>query len=242
MSITPTTEHEHIVHALNIHGTFFERWCQHIVAPTPGWYIKHANYPVEFPARKGSSLGETSALDIWAEFKAKDTILSLPIECKKHNPELSNWIFFDHRQTAQFQHGGSPFITDIENIPRQAPNNGWDVQTTKKGWNAIIHVCTDEARETRGSYLEYKRAGKKLDLLTKTANNTINEACQQVALATQTIINDESVQSTILSQQSPPLPLPYNRQIFLPVIVTTAKLFHCSFHAVDVNVATGEIP
>ena len=116
------------------------------------------------------------------------------------------------------------------------------MQITKKGWKAIIHVCTDEARETRGSYLEYKRAGKKLDLLTKTANNAINEACQQVALATQTIINDESVQSTILSQQSPPLPLPYNRQIFLPVIVTTAKLFHCSFNAADVNVATGEIP
>jgi hypothetical protein len=242
MNIEPTTEHEHIVHALNIHGTFFERWCQHIVAQTPGWNIKHANYPVEFPTRKGSSLGETSALDIWAEFKAKDTILSLPIECKKHNPELSNWIFFGHRQTAQFRHGGSPFITDIENIPRQAPNTGWDVQLTKKGWNAVIHVCTDEARETRGSYSEYKRAGKKLDLLTKTANNAINEACQQVALATQTIINDERVRSTTLSQQNPPLPLPYSRQIFLPAIVTTARLFYCNFNAANVNVATGEIP
>ncbi len=244
MNIAPTTEHEHTVHALNIHGTFFERWCQHIIAQIPGWNVKFVNYPVEFPPRNGLLSGEATALDIWAEFKTQDTILSLPIECKKHNPELANWIFFSHRKTEQFIRGGSPFITVIENMPRQAPNTGWDVQIAKSAWNAISYVCTDEARETRGSYVEYKKKrGKNLDQLTKTANNAINEACHQVALATQALINEENVFSTALSnQQNPSLPLPYQRQIFLPAIVTTAKLFCCSFNAADVNVATGEIP
>ncbi len=243
MNIAPTTEHEHTVHALNIHGTFLERWCQHIIAQVPGWNVKFVNYPVEFPPRNGPFLGEASALDIWAEFKIQDTILSLPIECKKHNPELANWIFFSHRQTAQFRHGGSPIITEIENMSKQAPNTGWDVQLAKKAWNAITYICSDEARETRGSYLEYKKGKKNLDQLTKTANNAINEACHQVALATQALIYEENVFSTALSnQQNPPHPLHYKRQLFLPAIVTTAKLFCCSFNAADVNVATGEIP
>ncbi len=243
MSTAPNTEHEHIVHALNIHGTFFERWCQHVIVQTPGWNVKHANYPVEFPPRNGPFAGEASTLDIWAEFKKEDTILSLPIECKKHNPELANWIFFSHRQTAQFRHGGSPFITQMENIPRLPPNYGWDIQVVKNGWNDIVYVCTDEARETRSSYLDYKKAGKRPDLLTRTSNNAINEACQQVALATQAIIHEANVFSTALkNKQDPSYPLPYKRQLFLPAIVTTAKLFHCSFNAADVNAASGEIP
>lgn len=239
MNIVPTTEHEHTVHALNIHGTFFERWCQYLVTQTPGWSVKHANYPVGFPPRNGPLLGEASALDIWAEFMTSDAILSIPIECKKHNPELANWIFFSHRQVAQFQYGGTPSITFIENISRQASNTGWDVQIGKNVWNAITYPCTDEARETRGSYLDYKKKGGKLAQLTKTANNSISEACMQVALATQAIINEEQVFSSALSNLQTP---PYNRQIFLPAIVTTAKLFSCNFDAADVKIETGEIP
>lgn len=153
MNTAPTTEHDHRVHALNIHGTFFERWCQHIIAQTHGWNVRQVNYPVEYPPRNGPFLGEASALDIWAEFKTQESILTLPIECKKHNPELANWIFFGHRRTVDFQHGGTPIITEIENASRQAPNIGWDVQTSKKVWEGIQYTCTDEAREVRGSYL-----------------------------------------------------------------------------------------
>jgi len=35
---------------------------------------------------------------------------------------------------------------------------------------------------------------------------------------------------------------PVREPIFLPAIVTTAKLFYCSFDAADVNVAASEIP
>lgn len=240
MSTKPTTEHEYRVHALNIHGTFFERLCQHIVAHSQGWNVKSANYPVEFPPSNGPFPGQASALDIWAEFKIGDNILTLPIECKKHNPELSNWIFFQDRRTELFFNGGAPSITEIENIPRQAPGSGWEAQVAKKGWSGITYVCTDEAREVRSSYLEYKK--KNLDQLTKTASNSIGGACYQIALATHALINEQNLFSTALGNyQNPPPPMPYKRQVFLPVIVTTAKLFYCSFDASDVDVATGEI-
>ncbi len=243
MSTKPTTEHEHRVHALNIHGTFFERWCQHIVANSQGWNVKSANYPVEFPPSNGPFPGQASALDIWAEFQAGNNILTLPIECKKHNPELSNWIFFHDRRTGLSSNGGVPSVTEIENIPRHAPGFGWEPQMTKKVWRGIAYACTDEAREVRSSYMEYVKRGKNLDQLTKTASNSIGDACYQVALATQALINEQNLFSTALGNfQNLPTPMPYVRQIFLPVIVTTAKLFYCSFDASDVDVATGEIP
>jgi hypothetical protein len=122
-------------------------------------------------------------------------------------------------------------------------NTGWDINIGKRVWNSLNATCVDEARETRGSYLEYKKAGKRPDLLTKTANNAINEACQQVALATQAIIYEENQFSVARrNQQNPSLPFLYKRQLFLPAIITTAKLFSCSFDPADVNVTTGEIP
>ena len=168
--------------------------------------------------------------------------LALPIECKKHNPELSNWIFFQDRRTELLSNGGVPGITEIENIPRQAPNSGWEAQMTKKVWRGISYTCTDEAREVRSSYLEYVKRGKNLDQLTKTASNSIGGACYQVALATQALINEQNLFSATLgNDQNPPRPMPYKSQVFLPVIATTAKLFYCSFDASDVDVATGEI-
>lgn len=241
MSTQPMTEHEHIVHALNIHGTFFERWCQYAISQIPEWHIQQVNYPVEFPPRNGPFLGEASALDIWAELSKQDTILTLPIECKKHNPELANWIFFRHRHEQQFQNGGTPSVTIIENIPRQAPNTGWDIRIGKQNWSAISYTCADEARETRSSYLDYKRAAKNLNQLTKTTKNSIDEACQQIALATQALVNDEYAYNNARRNKEN-ASLPFKTQLFLPTIVTTAKLFFCSFDAADVDVVTGEIP
>jgi hypothetical protein len=46
---TPKTDDEWTIHALNIHGLFFERWCQQVIREQAGWKLKAINYPVEFP-------------------------------------------------------------------------------------------------------------------------------------------------------------------------------------------------
>jgi hypothetical protein len=98
MEIGPSADDQKTVHALNIHGTFFERWCYWAVSEqSPQWAVKTANYPVEVTPSASSGRGRESALDIWAQYAAPDfgnNIFSLLIECKKHNPELARWIFF----------------------------------------------------------------------------------------------------------------------------------------------------
>lgn len=83
----PQSDRDWTVHSLNIHGTFFERWCQHIVRASPPWSLTTTNFPVEVQ-------GHHSALDIRADHDSSMAKLILLIECKKNNPEFVDWIFF----------------------------------------------------------------------------------------------------------------------------------------------------
>lgn len=94
MPVTLQTEHDWTVHSINIHGLFFERWCQQAVAEAEGRTLDAANYPVEFPPPNGPWRGRESALDIRASRGESDNRLCLLIECKKSNQEFVHWVFF----------------------------------------------------------------------------------------------------------------------------------------------------
>src|SRR6185436_19631018 len=97
----PTTEDEWIIHALNIHGLFFERWCKQVVDDSPAWWCASTHEPVEFPP----GTGKESNLDLKAVLNFKESadgysrFLTLPIERKKNNPDFIKWIFFPKTKT-----------------------------------------------------------------------------------------------------------------------------------------------
>jgi hypothetical protein len=235
----PTSDEEWSIHALNIQGTFFERWCQEIVAETHHWSLAGANYPVEYPPSNGPLPGVQSELDIRAELRVGDNLLTLPIECKKHNPEFVNWIFFPLRRIG-IPHPVQMYM--LENVRLDQPSNGqenpawpWRVQQSIHTFPLSL-MPSDAAWETRGQYQDNKRGNK-----TKTSNAAITAAASQVALATKALIHQEQAISEVLARSSPSVVMPYREQLFLPTIVTTAKLFACSFHPSMVDSATGEI-
>jgi len=229
----PTSDQEWMIHSINIHGTFFERWCQQIIGDIRPWTIKSSNYPVEYPPASGPFRGKESALDIRTELRVGNSLLALIIECKKNNPDFVNWVFFPRHNDAT-----SPILraSRIENLLRQVPATGWDVRRNLvqgSSWMPLVN----ESRETRSSYLQYTKGDK-----TKTSNAAISEAAYQVALATQAVITEEVSFSSIRSGGSPATSIVYVRQIFLPIIVTTARIITCGFDPVDVDPRTGEIP
>ncbi|HET8631921.1 MAG TPA: hypothetical protein VFL91_31230 [Thermomicrobiales bacterium] len=231
----PQTEHDWTIHSLNIHGVFFERWCQHTIAGVEGWTIASTNYPVEFPLPNGPLRGQQSVLDIRAEYRRDDTIVTLLIECKKNNPSFVNWIFFPKDSGAS---GSIYRIHEIENVPHGSP--GWAVRSMIRS-QLTTSLIASEARETRGSYKQFKGGDK-----TKTSNTAVSEAAYQVALATQAIFAEEVSFSDAHMHQaltlSPSItPPPYQRQVFLPLIVTTAHLFSCDYDPANISAATGEL-
>ncbi len=230
-TISLESDSDWTIHSLNIQGTFFERWCQE-TAKKSNWNVVSTSYPVEFPPHNGPLIGEQSTLDIYAQL-AKDTILlTLLVECKKNNPEFIDWVFFAHPDTNHQKHFTGPLIghelvKDIE--------NKWETTAMLSPMISLDWIPTSDAWETRGNYLKYKKDNDK----TRTSNAAITQAAHQIALATTAVFNEELLNSKALSKN---VKMPYVHQIFIPTIVTTAKLFLCKFDPKDIYLKTGEIP
>ncbi|MBU2632877.1 hypothetical protein KKG52_04130 [Patescibacteria group bacterium] len=230
-NISPSTDSDWAIHSLNIQGTFFERWCQE-TAKKSKWNVVSTNYPVEFPPHNGPLIGEQSSLDIYAQL-AKDTILlTLLIECKKNNPEFIDWVFFAHPDKNHPKHFSGSLIG---HQLVEGQKNKWGTNSMLSPMISLDWIPTSDAWETRGNYLKYKKDKDK----TRTSNAAITQAAHQIALATKAVFNEEILNSKALSGNSQ---MPYVHQIFIPTIVTTAKLFLCKFDPKDIDHKTGEVP
>lgn len=231
--ISPTSDLDWSIHSLNIQGTFFERWCQETIKKSR-WDIISINYPVEFPPHNGPLIGEQSTLDIYARLKKETILLTLLIECKKNNPEFIDWVFFPHPNKKRAKHFSG---TLIANEKKEGSPKNWETVSMLSPMISLEWIPTSDAWETRGNYAEYKGGHK-----TKTSNAAISQAAHQVVLATKAIFNEELKNSKILSVKSADAEMPYVHQIFIPVILTTAKLFVCKFEIKEIDQKTGEIP
>jgi hypothetical protein len=233
----PVSDHEWTVHSLNIHGIFFERWCKHVIENSPQWYVRATQYPVAFSPQAGPLHkvgGHESALDIRAELSYRDDrLLNLLIECKKNNPEFIEWMFFPTSKPSTDDHLIIPAVS--------CPTARKDVQhhilrPMLKDLYLGVPVA-DESRETRGDYQSIKA-----DRKTKTANDSISSAAHQVALATQAIFLEEASSNLPEKPIKGAKKLRVEKQIFIPAIVTTARLYLCEFDPADISPTEGVIP
>jgi hypothetical protein len=230
ISVSPESDSDWTIHSLNIQGTFFERWCQEEVKKSR-WNVVSTNYPVEFPPHNGPLIGEQSALDVYAQLAKQTILLTLLIECKKNNPGFIDWIFFHHPDLKRPKHFTGSLIA---HKPVEGVENKWETIANLSPMASLDWIATSDAWETRGTYLGNKDGDK-----TKTSNAAISKAAHQVALATRAVFQEELSNSMALSTH---VKMPYVHQIFIPTIVTTAKLFTCKFDPKDIDKKTGEIP
>jgi hypothetical protein len=96
---------------------------------------------------------------------------------------------------------------------------------------------SDEARETRANYLEWKHSGNK----TKTSNAAIQDAAYQVSLAKQAVVYEDDDIWRRMGNSSSAAQLPCHKKLYCPAIVTTARLFVCEFDPREVDPTCGEI-
>ena len=227
---TPNTDEEFTIQALTIHGAFFERKCQDIITQAKNWTLRGINYPVEYQEK-------ASNLDILAEKKEAVARLSFPIECKKNNPEFIDWVFFPRPA-----HSTSDlFVRGVEIKQKVGRAGNWAISPLRLRIKYDL-VVADEARETKGNYQLIKNRQDR----TKTSNAAITDAATQIAIATQSLLQqeDKTVQklSSAIQQSQNGGMAPYASLLFFPTIVTTANLYTCEFQDEDIDLATGEIP
>jgi hypothetical protein len=234
MAREPKTQEDWMLHAINIHGAFFEAWCRHIVESTVGCTLSYHNYPVEWPERTAQMRGDETELDIRADVREGDALITLLIECKKNNPELTEWVFFPKRQVRDDEPSQ---VYALNTVPDAASH--WSVTPRFERFRWASPVAED-GRETRGNYLDLKNEARK----TRTSNDAISSAARQVCTAYRAITHQESssAQNRLPVLEGPALLTHYRWQRFVPIIVTTANLHLCEFDAADVSPITGELP
>ena len=234
MSTAPVTQEDWTAHALNIHGLFFERRCAELVASAIGWQVVSTNYPVEYPPPNGPWRGKESSVDIRARRVFADSqCFDIQIECKKANPEFVNWIFFPKKGTS----GAPPFrTTSSRNEPTESASGLWNTTVLIQSGSTDMNVASD-CREVRADY-----ASQKGPTRTNTSNAAIHEASYQVALANRAIVHEdgELLKRARGSEKHPTAP--WSNKTYIPIIVTTARLYQATFIVDDVDPGTGEIP
>ncbi|MHB8089252.1 MAG: hypothetical protein ACYDH2_13500 [Anaerolineaceae bacterium] len=227
---TPTSDNDWKIHALNVHGGFFEQKIASIVnncLPNQLYYIS-SEYPVEVS-------NEESRLDILgflpSTWNPKNGIF-FPIECKKHNPEFIDWIFYPTVQNKIINPNYS-YFSHIELYNSQ----------NEKGYSSKIGMTdklfpdipiSGDCREVRGNYSNITNGIK-----TKTANNSITEASYQVTLATHSLLNEHSKSNE--KQINNNNGYLFGKYIYIPIIVTTANLFLLDYQIADIETSSGEI-
>lgn len=239
----PATEEEWMTHVLNIHGTPFEHLCEHHLRQSSDWTFRSSRYPVEFPPSYTPQVSQTknSELDLWSICRSSGLTIELLVECKKNNPEYTDWIFFPARHPTLASLRTLGYRSSQEVGGHWAPYRETVYLVTPP--NIAI---TDDGRETKGNYQakweQSQKNGKQLPKdFTKTSNAAITEAAYQIALATQALLHQEGRNQELLAAGKVE-PMPSYRHVFLPLIVTTANLWICQFPAEKVNSITGEIP
>jgi hypothetical protein len=235
MITNSSTQEEWTIHALNIHGVFFERRCATLISNTPEWKVISTNYPVEYPPPNGFLRGKESSLDIWARRGINsDFVVDVLVECKKANPEFVNWIFFPKPNCE----APSEFtFTSVDNQLNENSSAPWTIKCSLRPGKADISIASD-AREVRGNYTSYpcQKQGK-----TKTSNAAIQEAAYQVALACRAVVHEDiSLLEKACTLPEDPSP-PWVSKYYIPIIVTTAKLFSVDFLPQLTNIDSGEI-
>jgi hypothetical protein len=216
------TDEEHIVHALNIHGTFFERHCESVVERDPDWQVVATNYPVHFP-EPGDPQFQQGEMDLCVTYTDPAKVgVVLVIECKKNNPELVNWVFLRKRL---------PRVICVTALKATPGGGRWRPEPVNYGYQWGIWLA-DAGREVKGDF--------KTRDATRTSNDAITKACNQVALACRATFKNEYGRLGLEAAggQSPE----FDHLFFLPTVVTTANLLVMKFDPADVDPRTGEIP
>ena len=223
---SPFSKDDWTIRALNIHGIFFEQSCRYRIAQLRDTGVVTANYPVAFMDDAG--VVHSSNLDIWADSFHEKIRLSFLIECKKNNPQLTEWIFFE-RQRLNVPPG---FIAHEIRFASEK-----DKLRAKPGifrfW--MNTPVFEDARETKGTF-----TGNAKKDFTRTSNAAITDAANQVTIAFKDLFSAHSLQynKSLFDGKDAPN---FERHIFIPCIVTSARLFHCIFDPTDVDGRTGEI-
>lgn len=211
------------VEALNVDGGFFQRRCAQEFRGAKSWKVLAEEYPTEATSSTGRTRDET-AIDILAGGASSWRRACLSVECKKADPFFKEWIFFrKHGSHHRFRN------LAVEDKPNQRR-----VAIHLLEGNLSEVVC-DYGRELTGRYGERDRDR------TKTPSDRIQNAARQAVLGTRGVAL--GIANILYTPRENTMAWAHGEKALhlVPMVITTAKLYVCSFSPDDVALDAGSL-
>lgn len=219
----PQTDDEWLTHVLNIHGLFLEK------------YIRKTADEMQMQQEcfvRAQSFGIPGGeVDLWLLAFQEDVgqlVASCVIECKKHEPSLSRWIFFEADSRGTKRAAEVPWFSDIY----------WDESNELQSGRVVLRPSvfdpavsvTFDAHEVRSSYPRKDAA------VTKTGTARIQDAILQLRKGVAWTQETER-----LRQNQQGAAKRWRAVAGVPIVVTTARL---SVASIDDSLLdhTGDLP
>lgn len=183
-----------------------------------------------FECQNKSELSETS-IDVISESSSSDKKLNflLAIECKKLDPNYSEWVFFQEKEKARMhlivKDLTSKGFISLFKIPGTTQlSNELHVDLAEFDWDPFKQKLANSSIAISNEKIDKNTYITKKSLVDNAARQIIEGSYGYV-------IND--IQHDILDSES------YLNRIYVPIIVTTAKLKICKINSVDIDPVTG---
>jgi hypothetical protein len=180
-------------------------------------FTAHREYPYSYGTHPVIISG---TVDVLAETSIGngDTVLILPVECKKADPKLKHWVFEPHRPTSIHDKPYFMFTKDGENSFKQSynlPNLGYN---TQDDYENCVNVF--EFNEASGALSRNADKALRAFFAIKQANEAVPGILEKIP---------------VLSRR------PAARNYIIPIVVTTANLWVTQYDPQDISKETGEI-
>lgn len=211
------------LHALNVDGILFQERVRTQLANS-GLQFHSTEFGVDTGPSRAGGIHRESKLDLWFRTQEQGGVFEILVECKKADQKLKEWIFFsDHFLVPNFR----------AEIAVRGQNSTWKTARLNVPFNARYAFA---GRELKGEWEDQRSQDPKTSW--KTSSDRIEKACDQIAIATNSI-------RLRLSQNKDPFPTHGGTPHFiLPIVVTSARIFYCSLKledSVKAEIAASEV-
>jgi len=176
---------------------------------------------------------EETSIDIVGQSKLNgEQAFTLCIECKKLDPDYSDWIFFDVKRKQSMnlitKNISSTGFVDLMKIP-ETTNYGNEIFLQLKNfteWDPFKHEI---------SYSSLAISNKKIAKeVYQTKKSLVDNASRQIMKGVYGYIL-QNIQNQIISGSG----YEHRHNVFIPIVVTTANLKTCKINSEEINPNTG---
>ncbi len=212
---------EQITALLNQTGSFFHDYCAELLRSLPLGLSLRTEEPFTYPPSNGPLLGLSGSMDLLAVYADSRKSFCFSIECKRVLPDAKCWVFFKTKEDA-----ARAYFVCLSEGP-----TGTHVQRVGLTLSRLAYTSLDD----------YELCNRVFELNEDLKN--LNKRREEKAYRSLLQANHGLV-ATLVGKRADLVKMSNGSKkpmYFVPIVLTTARLYLAKFDSGKIDVATGQV-